>query len=125
MSGSADDAQNCADFLRDDSGATAIEYALIASGIAGAIIVVVFCLGHVGAEHVHERLQRPELTTRNQGFGFSPAEISRVPSASASRCVAEPGLSGFCWLSCGAQPDSHTISKVARRRPSASAKRSA
>ncbi|HEY7998374.1 MAG TPA: Flp family type IVb pilin [Pseudolabrys sp.] len=33
------------DFLRNDSGATAIEYALIASGIAGAIIVVVFSLG--------------------------------------------------------------------------------
>jgi len=33
------------DFLRDDSGATAIEYALIASGIAGAIIVVVITLG--------------------------------------------------------------------------------
>jgi len=33
------------DFLRDDSGATAIEYALIASGIAGAIIVVVLALG--------------------------------------------------------------------------------
>ncbi len=33
------------DFLRNDSGATAIEYALIASGIAGAIIVVVLALG--------------------------------------------------------------------------------
>ena len=50
--------------------------------------------------------------------GFSPADISLVPSASASRCAAEPGLSGFCWLSCGAQPDSQTISKVARMRPS-------
>jgi pilus assembly protein Flp/PilA len=33
------------DFLHNDSGATAIEYALIASGIAGAIIIVVFSLG--------------------------------------------------------------------------------
>jgi len=33
------------DLLRCDSGATAIEYALIASGIAGAIIVVVLALG--------------------------------------------------------------------------------
>ena len=33
------------DFLRNDSGATAIEYALIASGVAGAIIIVVFSLG--------------------------------------------------------------------------------
>lgn len=33
------------DFLRDDGGATAIEYALIASGIAGAIIAAVIALG--------------------------------------------------------------------------------
>ena len=33
------------DFVRDDSGATAIEYAIIAAGIAGAIIVVVTSLG--------------------------------------------------------------------------------
>ena len=33
------------EFLRDDRGATAIEYALIASGIAGAIIAVVTSLG--------------------------------------------------------------------------------
>jgi pilus assembly protein Flp/PilA len=33
------------DFVRDDGGATAIEYALIASGIAGAIIAVVMVLG--------------------------------------------------------------------------------
>ena len=33
------------EFFRDDSGATAIEYALIASGIAGAIIAVVLVLG--------------------------------------------------------------------------------
>ena len=33
------------DFVRDERGATAIEYALIASGIAGAIIAVVLVLG--------------------------------------------------------------------------------
>ncbi len=33
------------EFFRDDSGATAIEYALIASGIAAAIIAVVVGLG--------------------------------------------------------------------------------
>ena len=33
------------DFLNDDSGATAIEYALIAAGIAAAIIAVVVTLG--------------------------------------------------------------------------------
>jgi len=32
-------------FLRDECGATAIEYALLASGIAGAIIAVVMALG--------------------------------------------------------------------------------
>jgi pilus assembly protein Flp/PilA len=32
-------------FLRDESGATAIEYALIAGGIAGVIILVVQGLG--------------------------------------------------------------------------------
>jgi pilus assembly protein Flp/PilA len=32
-------------FLRDESGATAIEYGLIAAGIAVAIIVVVTTLG--------------------------------------------------------------------------------
>lgn len=33
------------EFCRDDSGATAIEYALIASGIAAAIIAVVMAIG--------------------------------------------------------------------------------
>jgi pilus assembly protein Flp/PilA len=33
------------DFYRDDCGATAIEYALLASGIAGAIIAVVMSMG--------------------------------------------------------------------------------
>jgi pilus assembly protein Flp/PilA len=33
------------DFVRNDSGTTAIEYAIIAAGIAGAIIVVVMGLG--------------------------------------------------------------------------------
>ena len=32
-------------FLRDDSGATAIEYGLIAAGIAVAIIAVVLTIG--------------------------------------------------------------------------------
>jgi pilus assembly protein Flp/PilA len=33
------------DFLHDESGATAIEYALIAAGIAGAIVAVISTLG--------------------------------------------------------------------------------
>jgi pilus assembly protein Flp/PilA len=32
-------------FLRDESGATAVEYALILAAIAGLIMVVVFTLG--------------------------------------------------------------------------------
>ena len=46
-------------------------------------------------------------------------------TASARLAFAEPGRSGCCWLSCGAQPDSQMMSKVARMRPSGSAKRSA
>jgi pilus assembly protein Flp/PilA len=33
------------EYLRDDGGTTAIEYALIASGIAGAIIAIVLTTG--------------------------------------------------------------------------------
>ena len=33
-------------FLRDEDGATAIEYGLIAAGIAIAIVVVVFAVGN-------------------------------------------------------------------------------
>ncbi len=33
------------DFVRNDSGTTAIEYAIIAAGIAAAIIVIVMGLG--------------------------------------------------------------------------------
>jgi pilus assembly protein Flp/PilA len=36
---------NIIQFLRDDSGATAIEYGLIAAGIAVAIIAAVMSLG--------------------------------------------------------------------------------
>ncbi len=33
------------EFVRDEAGATAIEYALIASGIAGVLIAVVMAMG--------------------------------------------------------------------------------
>jgi pilus assembly protein Flp/PilA len=33
------------DFVRDDGGATAIEYALIASGVAAAIAAVIMTMG--------------------------------------------------------------------------------
>jgi uncharacterized protein len=40
-----------------------------------------------------------------------------IPSAYASRILAEPGRNGFCWLSCGAQPERKIDSKAARMRP--------
>ena len=46
-------------------------------------------------------------------------------TASASDIFAEPGFSGFCWLSCGAHPDNQTMSNVTRMRPSGSENRSA
>lgn len=36
---------SCA-FIRNESGATAIEYAIIASGIAGVVVGTVFALGN-------------------------------------------------------------------------------
>ena len=65
------------------------------------------------------------IRPHHHGFAFSPALRSLTPSASARRALAEPGRKGRCWLSCGAQPESQTRSKLARSRPSASAKRSA
>jgi pilus assembly protein Flp/PilA len=35
----------CRNFLANERGATAIEYSLLATGIAGAIIAIVFGLG--------------------------------------------------------------------------------
>ena len=60
---------------------------------------------------------KPAITTEIQDF------LPRF-TASSRLAVADPGLSGFGWLSCGAQPDSQITSKVARMRPSGSAKRS-
>ena len=109
----------CARFVADEQGATAIEYAMIAAGIGAAVAATV----------IEPRLQPNANFYDKIGAicstdalaiapAFSPAGISLVPSASASRVRAEPGASGFCWLSCGAQPESQTISKVARMRPS-------
>ena len=43
-------------------GATAIEYGLIASGIAVAIITVVQGLGNQAEQHVRERQRQPEVS---------------------------------------------------------------
>lgn len=69
-----------------------------------------------------ERWHDARTGERGHSLGSRP---SGTFNASASRALALPGFSGCCWLSCGAQPDTQTISKVARTRPSASAKRSA
>ena len=45
-------------FLRDESGATAIEYGLIAAGISVAIITVVQGLGTKLSRHLHQRRTR-------------------------------------------------------------------
>jgi pilus assembly protein Flp/PilA len=37
--------RNCRELLRDEDGATALEYGLIAAAIAGLIITVVYLLG--------------------------------------------------------------------------------
>ena len=144
------DATALVDFIADETGATAIEYGIIAAGVAAAIAAVVFGLGSSVKTTLYDKIAGPsDCTIRrmrtcparlfrstrvkphdNGGpfdyrSAFSPLEISIVPSASARRVRAEPGASGCCWFACGAQPESHTISKLARKRPSGSENRSA
>ena len=59
-------------FFRDESGATAIEYGLIAAGISVAIIAVVSSLGygpeydlHVGRDRAQVRRPDDSLTSRS------------------------------------------------------------
>ena len=49
-------------FVKDESGATAIEYGLIAAGISVAIITVVGGLGTQAEHDVRQREERPELS---------------------------------------------------------------
>jgi pilus assembly protein Flp/PilA len=42
-------------FMRDESGATSIEYAIIAAGVAGVLIAVVYALGG-GVTDLYERV---------------------------------------------------------------------
>src|SRR5208283_4937298 len=75
-------------------------------------------------ELARERLKEAQSRAfRRDCRMFQPQR--RTFSASESHVVAEPGVSGFGWLSCGAQPESHRMSKVARSRPSGSENRSA
>ena len=43
-------------FLADERGATAIEYALIASGIAAAIIAIVFGVGNTITSNLYDKV---------------------------------------------------------------------
>ena len=49
-------------FLGDESGATAIEYGLIAAGISVAIIATVVRPRLEAQHHLHQRQQRVELS---------------------------------------------------------------
>ncbi len=66
------------DFVRDESGATAIEYAMIAAGIAGAIIAVVTGLGTV-------------MQGKYQSISDSMNLIAAGVRAAASRRPGSPG----------------------------------
>lgn len=43
-------------FMHDDSAATAVEYALLAAGIAGTVITVVWNLGADVKQQLYEKL---------------------------------------------------------------------
>jgi pilus assembly protein Flp/PilA len=43
-------------FLADERGATAIEYALIASGIGAAIVSIVFGLGNTVVNNLYDKI---------------------------------------------------------------------
>ena len=108
-------------FAADENGATVVEYGLIAGGLSIVIAIAVGLVGERCATFCTVPLPRfpaNSFTAAGQRPAFSPALRSFVPSASASRASALPGRSGFCWLSCGAQPVAVTISKVAGTRPS-------
>ena len=64
-------------FVKDESGATAIEYGLIAAGISVAIIAVVQGLGTKLKAHVQQRFDRPQVSfvlfvVLREGSGQSP-----------------------------------------------------
>ena len=63
-------------FLRDEQGATAIEYGLIAAGISVAIITVVGQLGSSLNTTIRQREERPELTSRSRPHRGRPRSVS-------------------------------------------------
>ena len=88
-------------FVRDENGATAIEYGLIAAGISVAIIVAVTSLGSSAEYDLH--------------LGANGAEISRTPaggSAANIRGMDASARHGGRVISCGGS----RANRTARRR---------
>ena len=81
-------------FVKDESGATAIEYGLIAAGISVAIIAVVQGLGTKLKTHLHLGSERAQLSAFAieiaEGFGIAPEpfRFERPRSMCNSRPVA-------------------------------------
>ena len=68
---------------------------------------------------------RADLVRRSTGQPAAHAVLElEVEESGVWHGIADPRGSGFCWLSCGAQPARCTISKVAGMRPSGSPWRS-
>jgi len=98
-------------FLSDERGATAIEYGLICGLIFVAILGGLNALGGPTAPSTKTSCRRSRtpwdadaFPQRDQAGSPSSPVNSLTPKASASRTLAEPRGSGFCWLSCGFQP---------------------
>ena len=83
-------------FLRDESGATAIEYGLIAAGISVAIIVTVQAPRNQAEHDVREHQQQAELTlkprrdqkgsgNRRSLFAFGRSRLKRYCVSNWSR----------------------------------------
>ena len=84
-------------FLRDESGATAIEYGLIAAGISVAIIVTVNALGTKLNTTFDSMKNQAELTL--SAADEKPPELAPFR---ANRSETSPGHYGP-WVACASQ----------------------
>ena len=74
-------------FMKDDSGATAIEYGLIAAGISVAIIAVVNSHRQQPEHQVQGDLGRPPVSRgrqRPKGSGRAPEPFAFAPAPAAA-----------------------------------------
>ena len=85
-------------FAADTGGATAIEYALIASLIS---MVIIAALTTIGTKLSHSS---SGACAGNSQLAFHRRYVPPCPAHRPGRALALPGFSGCCWLSCGAQP---------------------